>query len=526
MTTNTHSAVDMIRLWQDNAAGEGIDLGDYLGRLLLREPARLSEVALRLGMIALEPEGLRGAAARFDILPLAEALALRVLPVEMDGIYYLVLADALCRATRQRLQVRMSRQRPVFAMTLPGVVDELLKASEASERVMADAMDVDVAADSLAQAVESISLATIAKDESPIIRLVNMTLYDALHSRASDIHLESSAEGLVIRYRVDGVMRLVRPIPGAELANQTMSRLKVLASLDIAEKRVPQDGRFKVALQGREIDLRVSIMPGVHGENAVLRILDKSQRGAQLSLDTLGFDDATVARIRTLLTLPHGLTLVTGPTGSGKSTTLYGALSELNTGEAKLITIEDPVEYELPGVLQIPVNEKKGLTFARGLRSVLRHDPDTILVGEIRDEETASIAVQSALTGHRVLSSVHANDAFSLIDRFLYMGVEAATFLEALNGVVCQRLVRRICAQCAGAGCGACGDAGFHGRVGVAEVIMLDAKLRAALLDGSPERREAALAASADYRSIQQVARDLINHNVTTMEEVQRAIAM
>ena len=254
---------------------------------------------------------------------------------------------------------------------------------------------------------------------------------------------------------------------------------------------MPQDGRFKVELQGREVDFRVSIMPGSHGENAVLRLLDRSQKDERLSLDGLGFPARTAARIRALAQLPYGLTLITGPTGSGKSTTLYGALSELNTGDEKIITIEDPVEYEMAGVLQIPVNEKKGLTFARGLRSILRHDPDTILVGEIRDAETAAIAVQSALTGHRVLSSVHANDAFSVIDRFLYMDVEAATFLESLNGVVSQRLVRRLCPHCGGgsvapaAACAACRGTGFLGRIALAEVLRLDSRMKSALLERS-----------------------------------------
>ncbi|VVU51565.1 type II secretion system protein E [Burkholderia anthina] len=526
--TSVASTSVLLQAWQDEAMQQGVALPVYLDALLGREPDRLGQVASCLGARPLSPERLRGAAPRWDLLPLAEALAVHVLPLEIDGAACVVLADPFARATRERLQRRFAPDRVVFAMSLPGAVDACLKEMESSERVMDDAVDVGAQSDSLALAVESITLASIANDESPIIRLVNMTLYDALQSRASDIHLEATAEGLQIRYRVDGVMRMIRSVSGIEVASQIMSRLKVLASLDIAEKRVPQDGRFKVALQGREIDLRVSIMPGVYGENAVLRILDKSQRGRQLSLDTLGFDAHSIGRIRALMQMPHGLTLVTGPTGSGKSTTLYGALSEINTGDEKLITIEDPVEYELQGVLQIPVNEKKGLTFARGLRSILRHDPDTILVGEIRDEETASIAVQSALTGHRVLSSVHANDAFSLIDRFIYMGVEPSTFLEALNGIVCQRLVRRLCAECQASrpDCETCGGSGFHGRVGLAEVITLDTALRVALIDGSPDKREAALARSAGYRSLKDGALALIDMGLTTYQEVQRAIVL
>ena len=299
------------------------------------------------------------------MLPLADALNCRVAMVERDGELLAVMGAPLDRRARLWLQARFEGRPVLFALALPGAVDAWLKQAEASERVL-DGVAVDVAEDTLAKAVESISIASLAKDESPVIRLVNMTLYDGLQSRASDIHLESDEEGLLIRYRIDGAMLTIRKVPGQLTANQVMSRLKVLSSLDIAEKRVPQDGRFKVELQGREVDFRVSIMPGSHGENAVLRLLDRSQKDERLSLDGLGFPARTAARIRALAQLPYGLTLITGPTGSGKSTTLYGALSELNTGDEKIITIEDPVEYEMAGVLQIPVNEKKGLTFARG----------------------------------------------------------------------------------------------------------------------------------------------------------------
>ncbi|WP_010094767.1 GspE/PulE family protein, partial [Burkholderia ubonensis] len=483
---------------------------------------------------------------RFDLLPLPEALTWRVLPVEIGGAPCIVLADPFARAVRDELLARFGARPVELAMSAPGEVERLLGDIESNERLMDD-VTIDAQGDSLAQAIESISLASIAKDESPIIRLVNTTLYDALQSRASDIHLEAVPDGLSIRYRIDGVLQSIRHIPGLEAAAQTMSRLKVLATLDIAEKRVPQDGRFKVVMQGREIDFRVSIIPGTYGENAVMRVLDKSQRGESVSLDVLGFDAHTARRVRSLAHRPYGLMLVTGPTGSGKSTTLYAVLSEVNTGDDKIITIEDPVEYELNGVLQIPVNERKGLTFARGLRAILRHDPDTVMVGEIRDEETASIAVQSALTGHRVLSTVHANDGFSVIDRFIYMGVEPSTFLEALNGVVSQRLVRRICPHCGGAdgadladapadelkrvvtpgaGCDTCRGTGYHGRIGLAEVLTLDAAMKAALLERSIEKRAQALAANADYRSMRDAGLAAIRARLTTFQEVQRAIAV
>ncbi len=537
--------------WQSQAGAAGIELADYVERLLLAEPRALGRVAARLALAALDPQALRDAKPRFDLLALHDALALRVLPVEIGGAASLVLADPLARATREALQARFPAGPIDLAMSLPGEVDRLLGEFESSKRVMDDAA-VDTQGDSLAQAVESITLASIANDQSPIIRLVNMTLYDALQGRASDIHLEASQDGLHIRYRIDGVLQSIRRVPGVEVAVQAMSRLKVLATLDIAEKRVPQDGRFKAVLQGREIDFRVSIMPGTHGENAVLRILDRSQRGGEIRLDGLGFDAGTAQRIRALAQRPYGLLLVTGPTGSGKSTTLYAVLSEVGTGGEKIITIEDPVEYELDGVLQIPVNERKGLGFARGLRSILRHDPDTVMVGEIRDAETAAIAVQSALTGHRVFSTVHANDGFSVIDRFIYMGVEPSTFLEALNGVVSQRLVRRICPACghgadtaarrgafarlsvealahaveAGPGCESCRGTGYHGRLALAEVLPLDEPIKAALLARSIDKRVRALAANPHYLSMREAGLAAIRQGLTTFQEVQRAIAL
>ncbi|ARL38874.1 GspE/PulE family protein [Burkholderia pseudomallei] len=529
--------------WQIEAEDVGCAVADYVARIIASEPQRLADAAASLGVSAIATDALRTAPLRFDLLPLHDALTLRVLPIELDGTACFVLADPFARAVRDDLLARFSCASATFAMGMPGEVAQLLKEAEASERLMDDDVTLGAHGDSLAQAIESITLSSIAKDESPIIRLVNMTLYDALQSRASDIHLEASPDGLAIRYRIDGVLQSIRRIPGVDVATQTMSRLKVLASLDIAEKRVPQDGRFKVVLQGREIDYRVSIIPGTHGENAVMRVLDKSQRGERISLDVLGFDACTAARVRALAHRPYGLMLVTGPTGSGKSTTLYAVLSEVNTGEDKIVTIEDPVEYELPGVLQIPVNERKGLTFARGLRSILRHDPDTVMVGEIRDEETASIAVQSALTGHRVLSTVHANDGFSVIDRFIYMGVEPSTFLEALNGVVSQRLVRRICSVCSdgntfeaasfdelrhavkpGAGCDLCRGTGYHGRIGLAEVLPLDAAMKSALLERSLDRRMQALADNADYQSMRDAGLAAIRQRLTTFQEVQRAI--
>src|SRR3984893_12251071 len=299
--------------------------------------------------------------------------------------------------------------------------------------------------------IDTLSYVSISEDASPVIRLVHSTVYDALRAGASDIHLESTAAGLVVRYRVDGVLANIANIAGVELSEQVISRIKVMSELDIAERRVPQDGRFKIAFESRPIDFRVSIIPSIFGEDAVLRVLDKKALTEQMSglrLDVLGFEPCIVAKLRTLSLLHYGILLVTGPTGSGKTTTLYGAISETQTGRDKIVTIEDPVEYQLAGVLQIPVNEKKGLTFARGLRSILRHDPDKIMVGEIRDQETAQIAIQSALTGHLVFTTVHANNVTDVIGRFLNMGVEPYNFVSALNCILAQRLVRLICESC------------------------------------------------------------------------------
>lgn len=537
-----------VMAWRCEAEAAGQSLKQYVEQHVASDADKACSLAACMGLAWVDSSCLTSAAPRFDVLPIHEALTLRVLAVDIGQILHLVMADPFSRQVRATLLARFAGKGVRQAMSMPGEVDQLLERIASSQRVV-DGVEGDVSQPLSDDGIHTISLASIAQDDNPIVRLVNATLYDALQSRASDIHIESTAQGLTIRYRIDGVLQTIRQIPGTDMAAQTLSRLKVLALLDIAERRVPQDGRFKFEAQGREIDLRVSIMPGAHGENAVMRILDRSQRSDAMDLDILGIDALAAARIRALSLRPHGLTLVAGPTGSGKSTTLYAALSEINTGDSKIITIEDPVEYEVPGVLQIPVNERKGLTFARGLRSILRHDPDTIMVGEIRDAETASIAVQSALTGHRVLSSVHANDGFSVIDRFIYMGVEPSTFLEALNGVVSQRLVRRVCRDCApmrgdcpvhcremsphqlrqfapGPGCETCRHTGYHGRLCLAEVLILDDAMRTALLDRAADKRAQALARDTGFRSIRDAGLDAIRLGQTTYQELQRAVFM
>jgi general secretion pathway protein E len=400
--------------------------------------------------------------------------------------------------------------------------------------------------------VEDLSLASIAEDSSPVIKLVNSTIYDALKLGASDIHLETTVSGLQVKYRIDGVLASIAAISGLAMAEQVVSRIKVMAELDIAERRIPQDGRFKLSIKGQEIDYRVSIMPSLVSEDVVIRILDKRNLTDQiqgLRLDLLGFDPVTLSEIRDLAAKPYGMLLVTGPTGSGKTTTMYAALSEINNGQDKIITIEDPVEYQLPGVLQIPVNEKKGLSFARGLRSILRHDPDKILVGEIRDPETAQIAIQSALTGHLVLTSVHANNVFDVLGRFLHMGVDTYSFVSALNGILAQRLVRLICTECSapylpsaeelkrsaispqqaqamhicrGKGCGRCRGSGYKGRHAIGEVLNLNDELRELIVARAPIRSIKEAARANGTRFLREAALELAAEGRTTLEEINR----
>ena len=422
--------------------------------------------------------------------------------------------------------------------------ERLLRAMDDFEAGVAGSGDEEVAA--------VITLSSIGDDASPVVRLVNSTIYDALKLRASDIHLECDAGCLHALYRIDGVLVPITQVQGQEMAEQVISRIKVMAELDIAERRVPQDGRFKVRVNGRDIDFRVSVMPNIFGEDAVLRLLDRqslTEEARALRLDNLGLDTHAILAVRRLASKPHGMLLVTGPTGSGKTTTLYAAITEIHTGRDKIVTIEDPVEYRLPRVLQIPVNEKKGLTFARGLRSILRHDPDKIMVGEIRDDETAQIAVQAALTGHLVFTTVHANNVFDVLGRFLHMGVDAYSFAAALNGIVAQRLLRINCPHCAvtveasdeelaavgveraqiagwtlkaGRGCGQCRGVGYKGRKAVAEVLILDDALRELVAAKAPISALRQHATRLGLRPLLGTALAWVAQGETTLEEVAR----
>jgi type IV pilus assembly protein PilB len=399
---------------------------------------------------------------------------------------------------------------------------------------------------------EVLSIEKLTDDSSPIIRLIDSTLFDALNKRASDIHIESSPDGVQIKYRVDGVLfRATEPLDG-RFQGPIISRIKVMSELDISERRIPQDGRFKVRMGTKSIDFRVSIMPSIFGEDAVIRILDKESIAKDLhglTLDVLGVEGHELTRFRRMIREPYGMVLVTGPTGSGKTTTLYAALTEIYNEQEKIITIEDPVQYQLKGVVQIPVNEKKGLTFARGLRSILRHDPDKIMVGEIRDPETAQIAVQSALTGHLVFTTVHANNVFDVLGRFLHMGIDAYNFVSCLNCVAAQRLVRKICEHCKhtvsydrqafeesgldydqlkghtfykGAGCRECNGQGYHGRTAIIELLDLNDDLRDLIINKASVSRLKEAARNAGTAFLRDAAVEKLLNGVTTLEEINR----
>ena len=433
-------------------------------------------------------------------------------------------------------------------------IDFILKKSESSQRVLEEATE-SFQLQLLKEednGDESLTVERLTSDISPVIRLVDSTIYTAIQRRASDIHIETQDDAVYVKYRIDGVLQpAMRPI-AKQFHSSIISRIKVMAELDIAEKRVPQDGRFRLRMPGKTIDFRVSIMPSVHGEDAVIRILDKesiSEQFTELRLDILGFPEAELKRFRKYIAEPYGMVLVTGPTGSGKTTTLYAALSEIKSIEDKIITIEDPVEYQLRGITQIPINEKKGLTFARGLRSILRHDPDKIMVGEIRDSETAQIAINSALTGHLVFTTVHANNVLDVLGRFLNMGVEAYQFVSALNCVLAQRLVRTICHHCKrpatiapalleesaldpslaashtfyeGLGCIECGGTGYKGRMAICELLDLSDHIREMILEKRPTSEIKKAAREEGMRFLRESAVERVLEGTTTLREINK----
>ena len=444
---------------------------------------------------------------------------------------------------------------PVTVMVgTESAIESILTRSESSQRVLDEATEsfqLQILREEEA-ADESLTVERLTSDISPVIKLVDSMIYTAIKRRASDIHVETQDDALHVKYRIDGVLQAaMRPID-KQFHSAVLSRIKVMAELDIAEKRVPQDGRFKLRMPGKTIDFRVSIMPSIHGEDAVIRILDKesiSEQFRELRLDILGFPADELRRFRRAIAEPYGMVLVTGPTGSGKTTTLYGALAEIASSEDKIVTIEDPVEYQLKGITQIPINERKGLTFARGLRSILRHDPDKIMVGEIRDPETAQIAIQSALTGHLVFTTVHANNVIDVLGRFLNMGVEAYQFVSALNCVLAQRLVRTICRECRhpvttpeeelreakidpivaaehtfyeGGGCIECGGTGYRGRTAICELLDLSDHIRELILGRRPTSEIKQAARDAGMRFLRESAVEQVLQGRTTLHEINK----
>ncbi len=492
----------------------------------------------------------------FETIPVELMQRYQFIPMEdADEILTVAMSDPNNLPAIDELEMILDRQIEICVST-PSAIEAVLKRSGSSEQVM-HAVSEDfkfhiVKEQENGEGEEVLSIESIDKDESPIIKLMHTTIFDAIQRRASDIHIESTDKNVLTKYRIDGVLYPATEPIDIKFHSAMVSRIKVMSDLDIAERRVPQDGRFKLRTGGKTIDFRVSILPSSFGEDMCIRILDKESITAgvnTLRLDTLGYDENDLRRFRKSIREPYGMVLVTGPTGSGKTTTLYAALTEVNTGEDKFITIEDPVEYQLRGVTQIPVNEKKGLTFARGLRSILRHDPDKIMVGEIRDAETAQIAVQSALTGHLVFTTVHANNAFDVLGRFLNMGIEPYNFVSSLNCILAQRLVRILCPRCKklvklshkeleesgldyeknkdrpfydAGGCKDCNYTGFRGRKAITEFLDLSDHVREMILDKRPpsEIRKAALAEG--MTTLRQSAIIKIFAGDTTLKEINR----
>ncbi|HEV2177814.1 MAG TPA: GspE/PulE family protein [Terriglobia bacterium] len=497
----------------------------------------------------IDPELLRS-------IPLDLMLHYEFLPLEAhDHALTVAVGDPTNLDRLDELEMKLDR-RLTIKVAAASQVRETLKRTEPSQRVLEEATEtfqLDVIRES-ENADEGLSLESLVEDRdaSPMIRLVDSIVFAGLERRASDIHIESHDNAVVVKNRVDGVLQQAMPPLAQEFQSNLITRIKVMAELDIAERRVPQDGRFRVRYKGRPIDFRVSIMPSINGEDAVLRILDKeslSEKFRQLRLDVLGLSERELKRLRRFIREPYGMVLVTGPTGSGKTTTLYAALSEIKTDEDKIITIEDPVEYQIRGITQIPVNEKKGLTFARGLRSILRHDPDKIMVGEIRDNETAQIAIQSALTGHLVFTTVHANNVLDVLSRFLNMGVEPYHFVSALNCIMAQRLVRMICEFCKrpldvtpeamresgldpeawknvtfyeGAGCVQCNQTGFHGRTAIGELLALTDTVRELILEKRPISELRRVARKEGMITLREAALEKVQEGVTTLKEINK----
>lgn len=472
---------------------------------------------------------------------------------EKDGILTIAVPESFEITLIDELETRLGK-RITIQYEDEEKIKEILKKSESSQRALEEAsseLKLQIVKET-EDGEDVLSIDAVAKETSPIVKLIDTVIFNALQKRVSDIHIETRDDSVVIKYRVDGVLYQAMDKIDKQYHNEIISRIKVMAELDIAEKRIPQDGRFKVRLKGKNVDFRVSIMPTIHGEDAVIRILDKESTDKDfksLNLDVLGFPERDKKKLRKFIREPYGMILVTGPTGSGKTTTLYACISEIKTEEDKIITIEDPVEYQLEGVTQIPVNEKKGLTFAKGLRSILRHDPDKIMVGEIRDSETATIAIQSALTGHLVFTTVHANNVVDVIGRFVHMGIDIYSFVSALNCILAQRLVRKICPHCKtevkideqtliesgldpeiyskytfyeGKGCFECNGTGYMGRTVISELLDLSDEIRELITAKRPVREIKNKAIEQGMITLRQSGIEKVIQGITSLREINK----
>ena len=518
------------------------------------EPEQARRLAERYRLEFVDLTGLRIDQDLLRTIPAELMLSYGFVPCRRDGESLVIaVSDPTDLPRIDELALLLGSPITVSVST-PSAIRSILTRSEGSQRVLDEATE-GFALQLLReeeQGDESLTVERLTADASPVIRLVNSMIYTAIQRRASDIHVETQDDAVHVKYRIDGVLQAAMQPIDRQHQGALLSRIKVMAELDIAERRIPQDGRFRLRMPGKTVDFRVSVMPSVHGEDAVIRILDKqsiSEQFSELTLDIVGFAEDELRRFRRYIAEPYGMVLVTGPTGSGKTTTLYAALSEINSPEDKIITIEDPVEYQLKGITQIPINERKGLTFARGLRSILRHDPDKIMVGEIRDPETAQIAIQSALTGHLVFTTVHANNVVDVLGRFLNMGVEAYQFVSALNCVLAQRLVRTICRHCRrpvdiparqlaesaidpglvggrpfyeGGGCVECGGTGYRGRTAICELLDLSDRIREMILDRRPASEIRRAARDEGMRFLRESAVEEVLRGTTTLREINK----
>jgi type IV pilus assembly protein PilB len=534
------------------AAGEKIQLTDTAS-----EAEQARRLAMRYRCDFVDLRDVRINPDLFHSIPVDMMFRYNFVPIDsQNGSLDIAVADPRNLNLIDELSILLKKKLRVKVATLSQISD-LLKKTEQSQRVLEEVTEgftLDVVGEE-ESADETLSIDRLAASDSdiaPVIKLVDTTIFNALERRASDIHIETRDQEVAIKYRIDGVLHYAMPPIAKDWHSTIISRIKVMSELDIAERRIPQDGRFRVRYKNRLIDFRVSIMPTIHGEDAVLSVLDKesmSEKFSKLSLDVVGFSENDLVKFRRYIKEPYGMVLVTGPTGSGKTTTLYAALSEIKNDEDKIITIEDPVEYQIKGITQIPVNEKKGLTFARGLRSILRHDPDKIMVGEIRDQETAQIAINAALTGHLVFTTVHANNVLDVLGRFLNMGVEPYNFVSALNCILAQRLVRVTCDHCKhpieypesylvesgldpaqwrhvpfyeGKGCFECGGTGFRGRTAIHELLDLSEHIREMILDKRPSSEIKRVAREEGMTFLRESAVEKVQLGTTTLKEINK----